>query len=660
MVELSSACPKFRFKGAVGLSHELIIDLIVNIAVYCMAAVLIGRVIRRFEDMPSYQRQLAVGVVLGVTALVGMMAPVNVMEGIIFDGRAIAVAAAGLFGGPFGAAAAIIPPALYRIDLGGAGVIAGVVNILLSAGLGLSVRHWAKGAKTNVGVGQVFLVACLLPFASYIAFAFFPTLEIGWAVFQKVGLVIAIFIPAGFILLGLLLVDEESRHQLVLDLRLKETLFNAMHSDIPAMLFQRVMDKHGMPDFRYISPSAKRLLDKTPEEIYRSSQAFLDAIHPEDRDHFLKTIRAAEAEGKLPNHEYRSVSREGFVRWLRVNASSTLVDGEYVWNGVTIDITAQKVSERRLSELAQMVSDAAVAIIRTDAEFNVRYFNEAAEKLYGYSAKEVMGSPAAMFRPPEMIEVMAEFLGGLQERSEPGSKRTLSLHKTGKRVPTRLDFSPLFDQNHELSGWAVMCIDMTEQQAAEDELQRLASTDMLTGLANRRAFDERADEEIARARRYKRPLAVIIADIDHFKGINDTYGHDAGDQVLIAISNILADCLRNSGDIIARIGGEEFAILLPECDQDGAALLAERLRISIAAFSLELNGDTVKPTSSFGVSEWHQTEGRIDEAQKRADAALYLSKTNGRNRVTLAEPKTTSSSLVSSAHSTRLSSARAT
>ena len=620
------------------MSQELFLDLIVNVALYCMATVIYGRMIQKFDRVATWQKQLAIGLVLGLTAVVGMTYPVRIMEGVVFDGRAIAVAAAGLFGGGFGAIVAVLPPAIYRLELGGAGVTPGLVNLVLSAALGVAARRWVGRQSEHGDVSRVILVACLLPVAGYLAFLFFPSFDMAWMVFKKVGLTLAIMFPVGFAVLSLLLLDARNRHQLVMNLRSKEALFDALHADIPAMLFQRTLTPDGLPEFRYISPSAKRLLDRTPEEIYQNPALMISAIHPDDRADFLSTLRKAETEGKLPNHEYRSVSKDGLVRWLRVSASGAYVDGEYLWNGVTIDITNLKEAEQRQYELAQIFSDSAVAIIRTDAEFNVRYFNDAAARLYGYSVEEAIGSPAAMFRPPEMVEKMTGFMTGLKARREPGSIRTISLHKTGRRIPTRLDMSPLFDANRDLTGWSAMCLDMSEQQAAEDELNRMATTDALTGLPNRRSFGIRAEEEIGRSRRYKRPLSLMMADIDFFKRINDEYGHAAGDRVLIKTAQVFTNALRSSGDFVARIGGEEFAVLLPECDSAGAELLAERLRIAIAAMEVDVDDGAIRTQCSFGVADWQPTEDTVDAALQRADAALYQAKSEGRNCVKVAPP----------------------
>ncbi len=164
---------------------------------------------------------------------------------------------------------------------------------------------------------------------------------------------------------------------------------------------------------------------------------------------------------------------------------------------------------------------------------------------------------------------------------------------------------------------------------AIEELNRHAQTDPITGLLNRRAFDERLARALAAAQRYRRPLSVVIADIDHFKDINDTHGHASGDQVLAAFAQLLQEQSREV-DTVARIGGEEFAILVPEVDAAGAAGYAERLRRAVE----HMHGpEGICITASFGLADL--VDARHDAALllARADEALYVAKAGGRNRV---------------------------
>jgi diguanylate cyclase (GGDEF)-like protein len=160
------------------------------------------------------------------------------------------------------------------------------------------------------------------------------------------------------------------------------------------------------------------------------------------------------------------------------------------------------------------------------------------------------------------------------------------------------------------------------------EVERASITDSLTGLFNRRRLDQAFEHELGRALRYSVPLSVIIGDIDHFKQVNDTHGHQIGDQVLQAVAEILRHGVR-SVDTVGRWGGEEFIIICPDTDLEGAHALADKLRISIEATILP--GD-IRNTTSFGVAEYRCGE-TVKELVSRADSALYRAKLGGRNRV---------------------------
>ena len=179
---------------------------------------------------------------------------------------------------------------------------------------------------------------------------------------------------------------------------------------------------------------------------------------------------------------------------------------------------------------------------------------------------------------------------------------------------------------------------MGKLRDAEAELTHQANTDVLTGLRNRKRFNELVELEIGRAKRYKRPLAMLMLDLDHFKSVNDRFGHPVGDKVLVSTAHQIAGHVRNS-DLAARIGGEEFAVLMPETGLDEAVRVAERIRQDVALSTLaEVSGDAVRCTVSIGVAELCGTLHSYSALYKAADQALYQAKNLGRDRVEMAKP----------------------
>jgi diguanylate cyclase (GGDEF)-like protein len=182
-------------------------------------------------------------------------------------------------------------------------------------------------------------------------------------------------------------------------------------------------------------------------------------------------------------------------------------------------------------------------------------------------------------------------------------------------------------------------LEVLGQQAAEtiqrarlfEATERMATTDGLTGLLNHRTFQGRLDEQLLAAARYGRTLSLLLCDIDHFKSVNDTYGHPVGDQVLREVARVLAREARNT-DVVARYGGEEFAVIMPETDTAGAMVIAERIRERVAQLVTETSQGPLRVTMSLGVASFPAHGQKKAELVERADGCLYHAKRHGRNQ----------------------------
>ncbi|WP_051617343.1 GGDEF domain-containing response regulator [Desulfonatronovibrio hydrogenovorans] len=195
--------------------------------------------------------------------------------------------------------------------------------------------------------------------------------------------------------------------------------------------------------------------------------------------------------------------------------------------------------------------------------------------------------------------------------------------------------TPVF-QNDKITHIVGSAQDITERKRAEERLRYLATTDELTGLWNRRHFMDTLNKEMERARRYNQRFSLIMLDIDHFKKINDQYGHDAGDSILEHLAGLVKKHLRQV-DVPGRLGGEEFAIILPQTDMNGAYMMAERLRTAMEETSFNYDQTVIKFTISLGVAEYQLDSLHQDQLLKMADAALYQAKKQGRNQTVRAE-----------------------
>ncbi|MEX3968910.1 GGDEF domain-containing protein [Paraburkholderia sp. EG286B] len=202
--------------------------------------------------------------------------------------------------------------------------------------------------------------------------------------------------------------------------------------------------------------------------------------------------------------------------------------------------------------------------------------------------------------------------------------RHMLLHSTRLPLGVRAD---------ESDALLLTLVDVSHQQQQLTQLRTEAEVDSLTGLANRRSFARTAAQAVAHAREQHRPLSVLALDLDHFKRVNDTYGHATGDCVLTAVARVLKGALR-AEDLAARVGGEEFAAILPDTTAEQAQTVAERIRVSIQNTPIVVEaGQTNSQTVIIGIASYHDGEDNLMPAHERADAALYAAKSAGRNRV---------------------------
>jgi diguanylate cyclase (GGDEF)-like protein/PAS domain S-box-containing protein len=356
--------------------------------------------------------------------------------------------------------------------------------------------------------------------------------------------------------------------------------------------------------------------------------------------------------------------RDGGLHWVEIHASPfRLADGQREGVVATLrTIDAQVAAERELrlsEERHRLLADNAMDVIWTMApDGRITYVSPAVEAVRGLTSAEAMVQPIEEIHPPASLAISRGYFVQLFEdlqagRPLPTFRGELEYFcRDGSTVWMDVIALPLLDDQGQFVELLGVSRDITERkrtalelqrardaaeaanralQAANLELARLATTDPLTGLWNRRQLDQRLRQEIERADRYGHSLTLVLFDIDDFKGINDRFGHASGDQVLAELSRRVQGYLRTS-DGLGRWGGEEFLVLLPECGGAQAWELAEKLRRLVSAVAFEGVG-TVR--ASFGVAQRNPGE-TVDAWFGRVDRALYRAKQRGRDRVELA------------------------
>jgi diguanylate cyclase (GGDEF)-like protein/PAS domain S-box-containing protein len=303
---------------------------------------------------------------------------------------------------------------------------------------------------------------------------------------------------------------------------------------------------------------------------------------------------------------------------------------------------AHEALARQESRLRAVIETATDGVLIVGEGNRVENFNPACEAIFGWKADEIVGRSVSELiggdirlrrAGPHGFDELVQSL--LESGEDRGHVRTVrGRRREGEGFPLEVSLSRTVIQNVPVH--IAIVRDVTEAVRAHDELFALATKDSLTSLRNRRYFLEGAETEFARARRHGRGFSLLLIDADHFKTVNDTFGHDAGDRVLQNIAEVALDSLRGF-DLVGRLGGEEFAVAMPEVDLDTALAVAERLRQQIAERATETDSGSVIVTVSIGVAAISVEDSTLNQMLRRADQALYAAKDRGRNQVSVAE-----------------------
>ena len=417
--------------------------------------------------------------------------------------------------------------------------------------------------------------------------------------------------------------------------------FNRLTAAIPGVVYQFQTMPDGRWVFVYLSPGIQELYEVSPAEAYADHNAVTDCLLPEDREGHRRSVEEAMRTLSRWTHEHRIRTRSGKLKWVRGQAvPERQPDGSVVWNGILIDVTERRLAEEALAEsenrfrrVTSMTSDLVYSCRRgDDGYFRVGWMGGNAGRLFGVSTEEMLGMGCWRgFVLPEDRPLFEQHVTRLAP-GQSGDTVMRVRHRDGLvrylRSFAQVEADPDKSGRHLLYG-AVQ--DITDRKVLEQELERQAHTDFLTGVANRGHFFELAEQELARVQRYRHPLSLVMLDLDHFKEVNDTHGHEVGDRVLEALAATCRHVLREI-DVVGRMGGEEFAILLPETAGPQAFEVAERLREAIALASIDIGAEQpLRVTASLGVATYVEADQWVDTLLRRADRALYEAKRLGRN-----------------------------
>jgi diguanylate cyclase (GGDEF)-like protein/PAS domain S-box-containing protein len=577
------------------------------------------------------------GLIFGTVCVIGMMQPINLAPGLIFDGRSVVLGMAGVFGGPLVGAIAATIAATYRMSLGGAGAFVGVAVILTSVLFGLAYRHALQRKMVSATPLGFLLLGVVMHVAALMWFTLLPA-QFALAVFGTLAFPYLVVLAPATALLGILLQDLEQQTRTRLALISSEAHMRAITRASPDLLL--VLDEDG----RYlevISPEeplpyadATKIVGRRMHEVLPQAEA----------DRFLAVIRRALDAGTPQVIEFELDTRGGrHVFEGRAQALDTQLDGK----GAVV-LVARDISDRLAAEqerrIAAIAFEAQQGMIIADTDTVILRVNKAFSQMTGYAPADVIGRRTRMFRSGRQDCMFYRAMWDSINATGKWEGELWNRRKNGETFPLWMTITTVRNSRDVITHYVAALTDITQRKSAEDEIRTLAFYDHLTALPNRRLLMERLRQALATARRARQCGALMFIDLDDFKNINDRYGHHSGDLLLQEVATRLGGAVRET-DTVARLGGDEFVIMLEHLHRapDQAAAEARKIAgkaLEALAEPYALDGQMCHTSASIGIAMFSQHDTTVDALMRRADAAMYRAKHAGKNTVLFfAEPE---------------------
>ncbi|WP_186764581.1 diguanylate cyclase domain-containing protein [Comamonas flocculans] len=423
--------------------------------------------------------------------------------------------------------------------------------------------------------------------------------------------------------------------------RQQEEMLQRLTENLPGVLYQYQLDPDGHHHFPYASPGVVNIYGFSAQELKHDAEPLFAHIRPGDLQRVAEGVRRSARELSEWTAEYRYEIPGRGPRWLSGHARpQRLPSGATLWNGYISDVTEAKEQSLRLQAtervLQQLMSEMPVGLCMVDARHHMYFRNQRFLDQLGYDEHAVPTLREWALKAYPDADYRAEVAARWKQAKAEAVNGQIAAQSY--RIVSRDGAHHVMDVAGLIFGDKLLITfqDHTAHLAQNEWLRKLAYVDGLTGIANRRSFDEALAAEWSRCARAGLPLSVLMIDIDHFKAYNDLYGHQKGDACLQTVARTLSESMARPHDLLARYGGEEFVCLLPQCDLEGARVVAERLCGAVFGQALVHEGSSAAPcvTISVGVAcaipDLQRDPATLTEL---ADVHLYRAKLTGRNRV---------------------------
>ncbi len=404
-------------------------------------------------------------------------------------------------------------------------------------------------------------------------------------------------------------------------------------SRVPGVVYQYLLRPDGRSCFPFASEGMRDIYRVSPQDVLEDASRVFAAIHPDDYDAVAESIQASARDLSLWRHEYRVKFEDGTVRWLLGNASPQREsDGATLWHGFIADISERRQDEEKLQLAASVFTHSREGIMITSADGAIIEVNHAFRRITGYGRSEVLGKNPRLLSSGRQDQAFYAAMWRDLEQQGHWQGEVWNRRKSGEVYAAMQTVGAVRDSLGVTRQYVALFSDITPLKQQQEQLKRIAHFDALTGLPNRALLADRLHQSMAQAQRRNQSLAVAFLDLDGFKAVNDRHGHEAGDQLLIALAARMKQALRE-GDTLARLGGDEFvAVLLDLSDIESSIPTLARL-LAAAAQVVPIGALELQVSASVGVTFYPQREDvDADQLLRQADQAMYQAKLAGKNR----------------------------
>ena len=410
------------------------------------------------------------------------------------------------------------------------------------------------------------------------------------------------------------------------------SLLQAVTDRVPGVVYQYRLRPDSSSCFPYSSSAIREIYRVSPEEVREDASKVFAILHPDDLGGIVESIQKSAAQLTPWKHEYRVKFEDGTVRWLLGDAlPSKEADGSVMWHGFITDITERKLDEESLKLSNLVYQNSSEAMLVTDSDNCIVAINPAFTLVTGYTTDEILGKNPSILRSD--IQDARFYKDMWESINNKGSWRgeIWNRRKNGELYAELLAINTIYGKDGLVHRRVALFSDITEKKEAEALILKQANYDQLTQLPNRRLLQDRLGQEIKKAQREQYSIALLFIDLDRFKEVNDTQGHDVGDLLLIETADRIKSCVRDY-DTLARLGGDEFTVILAELsDTSDIGRIAQNLIDSISKPFL-IKGNESFVSASIGIALYPEDATHVSDLLKHADQAMYQAKQEGRGR----------------------------